>query len=610
MSDTKKMTAMSSMEAFFNDLTGASKQGQEQEEKEEGEKRDVPHEGPATDSLSLTSSSSSPTFRLSSSRRRSWDRGRMAITSSFRTLVSPNLDADVGDVTPRRRPGSRREDGRRGNATPDSGNLPAESGKPAAAATAEERSAAAGASAAGPTSARSKRLPSPRILPWPSPGPARMSGDAPLPSPGSPLPRRRSLSMNSAVSDSSQLSDHQQQWAQASRAKATAEGPADGLTAAVLPHVSRRRRSGGGGGSGETGGVSPSSAHRGNVGRVLRSSSERGVAVFDNDNGGGSGSSPRLVLPKRTSLGAAGSSGSGFNLGVGTSTTTNNNNNAFSGGRAGAREESASPELVGVTREQRKRAGSGASVNSLRSPSTPSGRRASGGPLSRLLPAPTSSIVSGGGDVSTGSDDKSFKADVLAEEQPASTAAAPSGGSGNLAKKKKTFMEKFGDMLEAAAETAIPAAPGGGGVGGSRATPREWEQWDAAPLLEFMKEEARTTADKARKEEIARTGGDKDKLVALVKAWYTPFLSQAEFIRQKEALTTQHVGMVDDSGRCVSAKSSSSASPVRGRRGGDGSADISPGLFLSRRSRANNASPRSTKPGDALRLSPAPEESG
>lgn len=93
---------------------------------------------------------------------------------------------------------------------------------------------------------------------------------------------------------------------------------------------------------------------------------------------------------------------------------------------------------------------------------------------------------------------------------------------------------------------------------------------------------------------------------------------KAEFIRQKEALTTQHVGMVDDSGRCVSAKSSSLASPVRGRRGGEGgppspaigSADISPGLFISRRSRAKNASPRSTKPGDALRLSPAPEESG
>lgn len=73
-----------------------------------------------------------------------------------------------------------------------------------------------------------------------------------------------------------QLSDHQQQWAQTSRAKAAAaESPADGLSAVVLPHVGRRR-SGGGGGSGETGGVSPSSAHRGNLGRLLRSSSERG----------------------------------------------------------------------------------------------------------------------------------------------------------------------------------------------------------------------------------------------------------------------------------------------------------------------------------------------
>lgn len=62
-------------------------------------------------------------------------------------------------------------------------------------------------------------------------------------------------------------------------------------------------------------------------------------------------------------------------------------------------------------------------------------------------------------------------------------------------------MEKFGDMLEAAAETAIPAAPGGGGVGyGSRAAtagPREWEQWGAAPLLEFMKEEVRCQQQEA-----------------------------------------------------------------------------------------------------------------
>lgn len=69
-------------------------------------------------------------------------------------LFHHGQDADVGEVTPRRRPGSRREDGRRGDATPDRGNLPAESGKPAAAAAAEERSAAAGASAAGPRSAR------------------------------------------------------------------------------------------------------------------------------------------------------------------------------------------------------------------------------------------------------------------------------------------------------------------------------------------------------------------------------------------------------------------------------------------------------------------------
>ena len=51
----------------------------------------------------------------------------------------------------------------------------------------------------------------------------------------------------------------------------------------------------------------------------------------------------------------------------------------------------------------------------------------------------------------------------------------------------KTLMEKFGDMLEAAAETAIPA---------NTATPprvavrKSWDQWDSPSLLEFMIEEA------------------------------------------------------------------------------------------------------------------------
>ena len=47
-------------------------------------------------------------------------------------------------------------------------------------------------------------------------------------------------------------------------------------------------------------------------------------------------------------------------------------------------------------------------------------------------------------------------------------------------------MEKFGDMLEAAAETAIPASTA---VAPKAAVPKSWEQWEAASLLEFMAEE-------------------------------------------------------------------------------------------------------------------------
>ena len=32
--------------------------------------------------------------------------------------------------------------------------------------------------------------------------------------------------------------------------------------------------------------------------------------------------------------------------------------------------------------------------------------------------------------------------------------------------------------------------------------------------------------DKVRTEDVARTDGDKDQLVALAKAWFVPFLSQ------------------------------------------------------------------------------------
>lgn len=47
-------------------------------------------------------------------------------------------------------------------------------------------------------------------------------------------------------------------------------------------------------------------------------------------------------------------------------------------------------------------------------------------------------------------------------------------------------MEKFGDMLEAAAETAIPAST----AVPPRVTVRKsWDQWEAPFLLEFMVEE-------------------------------------------------------------------------------------------------------------------------
>lgn len=50
-------------------------------------------------------------------------------------------------------------------------------------------------------------------------------------------------------------------------------------------------------------------------------------------------------------------------------------------------------------------------------------------------------------------------------------------------------MEKFGDMLEAAAETAIPAAPNTGGQSIGPSGPQEWGEWDDEPFHEFMIEE-------------------------------------------------------------------------------------------------------------------------
>lgn len=47
-------------------------------------------------------------------------------------------------------------------------------------------------------------------------------------------------------------------------------------------------------------------------------------------------------------------------------------------------------------------------------------------------------------------------------------------------------MEKFGDMLEAAAETAIPANPA---IATTSAVRRTWDHWDVANLGEFMTEE-------------------------------------------------------------------------------------------------------------------------
>lgn len=51
----------------------------------------------------------------------------------------------------------------------------------------------------------------------------------------------------------------------------------------------------------------------------------------------------------------------------------------------------------------------------------------------------------------------------------------------------KTFMQKMGDMLEAAAETAIPSSP----VNRRRSSRvgLTWDAWDATSLAEFMVEE-------------------------------------------------------------------------------------------------------------------------
>ncbi|CAM9521639.1 unnamed protein product, partial [Hapterophycus canaliculatus] len=225
-----------------------------------------------------------------------------------------------------------------------------------------------------------------------------------------------------------------------------------------------------------------------------------------------------------------------------------------------------SPEFVGFPSEGAGwRDGNGDAASARRNslPSTPSGRRtvntAAPGPLSRLLAASTAGGVAGRGDgESCPTEERRASGEILAE------------GAGLFTRRKRTFMEKVGDMLEAAAETAIPPAPSAAAVSRhSSCLRREWEEWDAGPLLEFMGEEAsaRTMADRDREKEVARVGGDKDKLVALAKAWYIPFLSQGDFSRQKAALERPEVGKVDSSGRCVSASSARAPSSKSGARG-------------------------------------------
>ncbi|CAN0182657.1 unnamed protein product, partial [Scytosiphon promiscuus] len=239
-----------------------------------------------------------------------------------------------------------------------------------------------------------------------------------------------------------------------------------------------------------------------------------------------------------------------------------------------------SPEFVGFPSEGGGwRDGSGdaafARRNSL--PNTPSGRRnttmAAPGPLSRLLAVSTasgSSSISGSGSGRLDGGAVPGKGD---HEKTTAEGRRGSGevvaeGAGLFTRRKRTFMEKVGDMLEAAAETAIPLAPSAAAVSRhSSCRRREWDEWDAGPLLEFMSEEARTMADKGREEEVARTEGDKDKLVVLAKAWYIPFLSQGDFNRQKAALERPDVGTVDSSGRCVPVSSSRSSSSAAGARG-------------------------------------------
>ncbi|CAM9923493.1 unnamed protein product, partial [Pylaiella littoralis] len=94
MSTGKKSRGMSSLESFFNEFTG---------------KKDKESSGsPPTDESTMTSSSTSSSTSFGSMvRRSSWSKSKNSITSSLRTLVSPNEDAesDEGTVS---QPGSRR----------------------------------------------------------------------------------------------------------------------------------------------------------------------------------------------------------------------------------------------------------------------------------------------------------------------------------------------------------------------------------------------------------------------------------------------------------------------------------------------------------------------
>eukprot|EP00904_Undaria_pinnatifida_P007166 jgi/Undpi1/357/HiC_scaffold_1.g00353.m1 len=512
--------------SFFNEVTGGCLPNEELRDGE-GDRRFWPG-GDRKGDTSDTGSPTAESARLS--RRRSWNKGKRAMSNSFKTFVSPNPEAAA-------RPGSRRErrDGQGKHETDDSSS--------------------GGGSGGGkvklPTAVRPRTMSS--VPPTPKTGEPSVA-EAP-PSPGAPRPRR-SLSMNaSAISVGvggriGAASLHGEgRWGGQGHGRRRKQGSysSHGVVGGGSGGggggggLSRGRGGGGGGGGGGGSGSSSRAPSGGN----------RSADIFSMAKGSGSGSGSG-----KASGGVVGVSHpqrAGID-GIFDSDTETSGASATGGRKAG----SAALEKGGGDRELTRR-------NSI-------------GPLSRLLPATPQKGMS--------NTEASKGADRGEKKDPAP------GGSGVVGRKKKTLMEKFGDMLEAAAETAIPA---------NTATPprvavrKSWDQWDSPSLLEFMIEEARTMSDRGRRKSVTDTGGDKTKLVELAKAWHVPFLSQADFDKQRAALLTTEVGTVDDAGRCISSTTTDSAnstynSPARAGRTAQQSSPPPSGRFLSRVSTPGPAS--------------------